>query len=78
MARDHWRDAIADIDETRGPVTGKQKALAAIAGIELPEDLPQLVARLRLLTALARTLALHPADRGPASAQRANWSLSGN
>jgi hypothetical protein len=62
MARDHWRDAIADIDETTGPFTGKQKALAAIAGIELPEDLPQLVARLRLQTALARDLGL--ASRG--------------
>ena len=53
MPHYNWRDAIVDIDETTGPVTSKQKALATIAGIDLPDHLPQLVARHRLQVALA-------------------------
>jgi hypothetical protein len=58
MPRNHWRDAISDIDELTGPFTEKQKALAAIAGIDVPKDLPQLVARLRLQYALAGDLGI--------------------
>jgi antiviral defense system Shedu protein SduA len=56
MAHDNWRDAIADIDIITGAVTSRQKALAAIADIELPEDLPQLIAQVRLQAALADDL----------------------
>jgi hypothetical protein len=58
MAHDNWRDAIADIDSITGTVTSRQKALAAVAGIELPDDLPQLIAQLRLRAALADDLGL--------------------
>ncbi len=66
MPRDNWRDAIRDIDEITGPVTDRQKALAVIADIQIPEDLPQLVAKLRLQTALSRDLGL-PSGRVTAS-----------
>jgi len=56
MAHDNWRDVIADIDSISSTVTSRQKALAAIAGIDLPEDLPQLVAQCRLRAALAGDL----------------------
>jgi len=61
MPRETWRDAVADIDETTGPVTSKQKQLAAVAGIDLPNDLPQLVARVRLRGALVDDLGLQSA-----------------
>ena len=52
MTRNNWRDAVADIQQTTRPATTRQHQLAAIAGIALPQDLPQLVAAARLQAAL--------------------------
>jgi hypothetical protein len=52
MTRNNWRDAVADIQETTRPATARQHQLATIAGIGLPQHVPQLVAAARLQTAL--------------------------
>src|SRR5215831_13524919 len=52
MTRNNWQDAAADIQQTAQPVTARQHQLAKIAGIALPQDMPQLVAAARLQTAL--------------------------
>jgi hypothetical protein len=52
MTRDNWRDAAADIEQTTTPATERQHQLAAVAGITLPKEMPQLVAAARLQTAL--------------------------
>src|SRR5260370_5133223 len=58
MPHDGWRVAIADIHEATGAVTSKQQELARVAGIELPEYLPRLVAGARLQAALSVELGL--------------------
>lgn len=52
MTRNNWRDAVADIQQTARPTTTRQHQLATIAGLALPQDLPQLVAAARLQAAL--------------------------
>ena len=52
MTRDNWRDAAADIEQATAPATERQHQLAAVAGITLPKEMPQLVAAVRLQTAL--------------------------
>jgi hypothetical protein len=52
MTRNNWRDAVADIQQTTRPTTTRQHQLATIAGIALPQNLPQLVAAARLQAAL--------------------------
>ena len=52
MTRDNWRDAAADIAKATAPATERQHQLAAVAGITLPKEMPQLVAAARLQTAL--------------------------
>jgi hypothetical protein len=48
---------VADIIEATGPATTRQHQLAEVAGIELPEKLPQLIARVRLRAALDLNIA---------------------
>jgi hypothetical protein len=52
MTRDNWRDAASDIEQATAPATERQHQLAAVAGIALPKEMPQLVAAARLQTAL--------------------------
>jgi hypothetical protein len=52
MTRDNWHDAVADIQQMTQLATARQHQLAAIAGITLPQDMPQLVAAAGLRTAL--------------------------
>jgi hypothetical protein len=52
MTRDNWRDAAADIEQATARATKRQHQLAAVAGITLPKEMPQLVAAVRLQTAL--------------------------
>jgi hypothetical protein len=52
MTHANWSDAVTDIQQTTRPATARQHQLAAIAGIALPKDMPQLVAAARLQTAL--------------------------
>jgi hypothetical protein len=52
MTRDNWRDATTDIEQAAAPATERQHQLAAVAGITLPKEMPQLVAAARLQTAL--------------------------
>jgi hypothetical protein len=52
MTRNNWWDAVADIQQTTRPATTRQHQLAAIAGIAVPQDMPQLVAAARLQAAL--------------------------
>ena len=54
----HWRDAVTALRETTGPLTAKQKKLAALAGTALPDDLPRLVAGARLQSELFSELGL--------------------
>jgi hypothetical protein len=58
MAYDNWHDAVAEIDHLTATVTSRQKALAAIGGIDLANDLPQLIAQFRLQAALADDIGL--------------------
>ena len=59
MTRENWREAVAAIQQTTRPATARQHRLAAIAGIALPKDMPQLVAAVRLQTALTCWPAAH-------------------
>jgi hypothetical protein len=52
MTRNNWQDAVADIQQTAQPATPRQHQLASIAGITLPQNMPQLIAAARLQTAL--------------------------
>jgi hypothetical protein len=52
MARNNWREAVADIQQTTRRATDRQHRIAAIAGIALPKHMPQLVAAARLQNAL--------------------------
>jgi hypothetical protein len=52
MTRNNWYDAVADIQQTTRPATARKHRLAALAGISLPKDMTQLVAAVRLQTAL--------------------------
>jgi len=71
MPHENWRGAVTDIRETTGPVTTRQRQLATVAGIELPENLPQLVAKVRLRAALGSELGLPAVSDGSCSdAQR--------
>lgn len=61
MTHDTWRRAVADIRRQTAFVSSTQKQLGRIAGIKLPNRLPELVAAARLQNALAVTLGLEPA-----------------
>jgi hypothetical protein len=52
VTRDNWRNATADIEQATAPATERQHQLAAVAGLTLPKEIPQLVAAARLQTAL--------------------------
>jgi hypothetical protein len=56
-----WREPARRLAASYGPPTPEQVALAAHAGIDLPEDTPHDVAAALLLDALADTLTLHAA-----------------
>jgi len=58
MTYTNWCDAVAVISQLTEPAREEQRELARIAGIELPETLPAIVAGARLQNALARTLGL--------------------
>jgi hypothetical protein len=58
MTLENWRDAVARMRQETGPATSRQKDLASIANIELPDSLPQLVAGARLQNALWTELGL--------------------
>lgn len=57
MAYKHWRDATKSIEAATRPVTPRQHQLAAVAGIALAKDMPQLVAAARLQSALGDDIA---------------------
>ena len=58
MRHDSWRGVVAQIHEATGTTTNKQQQVAAVAGIELPQDLPRLVAGARLQAALSAELGI--------------------
>jgi hypothetical protein len=74
----NWRDAVAALGELTGSITIKQRKLADIAGLTLPEDLPRLVAGSRLQTALEADLGLGSAGPCTFSQQDLIAALSGN
>jgi hypothetical protein len=69
MTFDIWSEAVAAIKELTCTLTDPQRELAKIAGIDLPESLPVIVAGARLQTAFASSLGLGP--QGPV----ADWQL---
>ncbi|HEY5817369.1 MAG TPA: Shedu anti-phage system protein SduA domain-containing protein [Mesorhizobium sp.] len=56
MARQTWQDAVADIELATSLTTTRQHQLASVAGISLPDEMPQLVAAARLQTALGNDI----------------------
>ncbi|WP_354700420.1 hypothetical protein [Paraconexibacter sp. AEG42_29] len=56
-----WREPARLLAVSYGPPTPEQVALAAHAGVDLPDDTPHDVAAALLLDALAPTLTLNPA-----------------
>ncbi len=58
MPHDSWRDAVAEIRDATSTITSKQKEIARIAGIELSDSLPRLVAAARRQGALCTELGL--------------------
>ena len=56
MARQTWRDAVADIELAATRATARQHQLASVAGISLPAEMPQLVAAARLQSALGNDI----------------------
>ena len=52
MTHDNWTAASANIANTTGPATLKQHQIAALVGLKLPKNLPQLVAAARLQNVL--------------------------
>jgi hypothetical protein len=69
MTHDSWRQAVDAIGRLTGPTTSAQQALAAFAGVTLPEDFPAVVAGARLQTALSDPLFV-TAARSSTAAQR--------
>src|ERR1044071_8520850 len=63
MTYTDWRRAVRDIQTKTGAVTDKQRELALLAGIDVPDTLPELVAAARLQNAFAEYLHLEPAAR---------------
>jgi Shedu protein SduA, C-terminal len=58
MPHDSWRGAVAEIGEATGTATDNQRQLAAFAGIDLPQNLPRLVAAARIQAALSSELCM--------------------
>lgn len=58
MPHDSWRGAVEAIRAATALVTSRQKQIAAVAHVELPDDMPQILAAARLQTALAMELGL--------------------
>lgn len=67
MAFQDWRDAVVSLDAITAPTYEQQRVLSARIGIDVPEDLPAIVAAARLQTAVAAELQLPtscaPTDR---------------
>ena len=78
MTHLNWHDAVAALRELTGPVTNKQRKLAAIAGLTLPAELPRLVAGARLQSALDADLGLGAAGPCTFSQQDLLAQLNGN
>lgn len=58
MGYNNWSEAVKDIHRVTGTFTEKQRKLANLAKINLPVNLPHLIAGARLQTALASELNL--------------------
>lgn len=62
MPHNNWRDAVWNIGEATGKITRRQQQLATLAGAELPEHLPRIVAAARLQAMLGTELDLPSTD----------------
>lgn len=52
MTYKNWNDSVSNLRKLTASVTNRQKEIASIAGIELNDQLPRLVAAARLKEAL--------------------------
>lgn len=62
MPHNSWSDAVSEIREATGKITRRQQQLATLAGAELPQHLPRIVAAARLQAILAAELDLPSTD----------------
>jgi hypothetical protein len=68
MLHTNWRDVVANISRLTRPVTAAQLELGASRGVDLPPDLPAIVAGSRLQTVFAEELGL--SSEGPCTASK--------
>lgn len=65
MTHSNWRDAISAIKHLTGSPSSSQRALAEFGGISLSDDLPSIIAGVRLQDALADALGVDCAGAPP-------------